>query len=169
MKTKQFKYSFFMILILSVLMISFNGCSKDDDDPVNSMTYLELHVGTKWALDDDGGVPAEALVPSYFRFVNNETKVLEGWYETPSEPNCYSYNDGINIQNGVLQITENSEQKLILKITYGSNESETFTCTIQGDILKIVYVYEEVGSSNEEYTMLFDKTKVNVDGLTLCQ
>ncbi len=54
MKAKQFKHGFFMLLILSFLMVSFNGCSKDDDDSDISQTleplnWLEEEAAHKWS------------------------------------------------------------------------------------------------------------------------
>ncbi len=170
MKTKQFKLGYFIFLILSVLLVSFNGCDKDDDnddiDDINN--FLELYVGTTWKLDDAGGVPDEEGVPTYFRVIIDSNKILESWYQVTLEPECYSYNDRINVDGGVISILENSQNKIVIRIAYGNNESETFTCTIQGDIFKIVYVYEEVGFPDEQYTMFFNKTTVDVDSLTLC-
>ncbi len=53
MKTKQFKYNFFIILILSVLMVSFNSCSNDDDN-TDLTAFLESYAGSIWKLDDSG-------------------------------------------------------------------------------------------------------------------
>ena len=161
-----------MFLILSVLMVLFIGCNKDDDndDVADITTFLELYVGTTWKLDDAGGVPADAEVPAYARFVSNENKIFEGWYQIPSEPDCYYYYyyDGINIENDVLKIVENSDDKLIVELSYGTTETETFTFTIQGDILKVNYVYEETGEPDEVDSLSFNKTTDNVDDLTLC-
>ena len=168
MKTKQFLHSFFGVFMLVIFMASFSSCSDDDDDSNNAQTYLELYEGTTWSLDDAGEIPDAEGIPAYFRFVNDANKILEGWYQIPNEPDCYYYNDGINVDNGVITITENTENKLVIKITYGSTETETFTCTIVGDLLKIVYVYEEDGEAPEGYTIYFSKTTVNVDELPLC-
>ncbi len=167
MKKKQFKHTYFMFLILSVLMVSFNGCSNDDDN-TDLTAFLESYAGSIWKLDDSGVVPAEADVPTYARFVNNESKIFESWYEILSEPVCYDYSDGINIEDGVLRLVENSGNKLIIEISYGTTETETFTFTIEGDILKINYVYEETGEPNEANTLFFNKTTDNVDDLTIC-
>ena len=167
MKKKQFKHAYFMFVILSVLMVSFNGCNNDDDN-ADITAFLESYVGTTWKLDDAGGVPAEADVPTYARFVNNENKIFESWYQIASEPVCYDYYDGINIEDGVLRLVENSGNKLIIEISYANSETETFTFTIEGDILKINYVYEETGEPNEVNTLFFNKTTDNVDDLTVC-
>ncbi len=167
MKTKQFKHGFFALLILSVLVISFNGCSNDDDNSVDSNAFLELYTGTTWALNNDGGVPVDADVPAYFRFVSDASKVLEGWYQDSNEAECYFHIKGINLGNGAMKLLENSENKLVIKITY-PDETETYTCTVQGDTVKIVMVYEEVGFPAETFTLYFDKTTVNVDALPIC-
>lgn len=169
MKTKQFKHVFFALITLLVLIVSFNGCSDDDDEtPIISKTFIELYTGTTWALIDDGEVPVEEGVPTYFRFINDASKVLEGWYENSNEADCYYYFEGINLDNGAMTLEENSENKLIIKIKY-TDESETYTCTVQGDTFKIVMVYEEVGWPAETFTIYFNKTSVNVDELLLCE
>ena len=169
MKTKQIKHVFFALIMLLVLIVSFNGCSDDDDDTtVNSKTFIELYTGTTWALNVDGGVPDEAEVPSYFRLISDNSKVLEGWYKISNEADCYYYLEGINVDRGAMTLEENSENKLIIKIVY-TDETETYTCTVQGDTFKIVMVYDEVGWPAETFTLYFDKTSVNVDELVLCE
>ncbi len=123
MKTlEQFKHVFFPFLITLVLMVSFNSCNKDDDDFSDDQTFLELYAGTTWVLNNDGGVPADAEVPTYFRFINNTNEVLEGWYQVTIDPECYYYAEGINIDNGAMTLMENSENIIIIKINY-TNES----------------------------------------------
>ncbi len=169
MKTKQFLQSFFGVFMLIIFMTSFSGCSDDDDDNDIAQTYLELYEGSTWELDDTGGVPDVESIPAYFRFVNNANIILEGWYdELADELDCYYYINGINVDSGDMSVTENSENKLVIKITYGSTETETFTCTVQGDILTIAYLYEEDGEEPEGYSINFNKTTVDVDALPLC-
>lgn len=167
MKTKHFKHLIFALSTLLVFTISFNSCSDDDDDPVISETFLEKYVGSIWILTDDGGVPDEADVPTYFRFINDANKILEGWYLDFVEAECYYHIEGINIDSGNMTLQENSQTKLVIQIVY-SDETETYTCTIQGDTLKIVMVYEEVGWPSETATLYFDKTTADVDALPLC-
>ncbi len=169
MKTKQFLHSFFGVFMLLIFMASFSGCSDDDDDINNAQTYLELYEGSTWELDDSGGVPDLESIPDYFRLVNNANKILEGWKDVlADELDCYYYINGINVDGGNMSVTENSETKLVIKITYGSTETETFTCTAQGDILTIVYLYEEDGEDPETHTIKYNKTTVDVDALPLC-
>jgi len=167
MKTKQFKQSFFTFLMLLVMIVSFNGCCDEDDETPVTKTFLELYSGTTWILSDDGGVPDDAEVPRYARLLNDKSKIFDGWYQTSNEPDCYYYYN-VSTLEGTLQIIDNSDDKLIFKMSYGTTESETFTFTIEGDTLKVISKYEEVGSAAEEYTIYFKKTAVNVDELTLC-
>lgn len=170
MKTKHFSQRLFGILTFIILMATLSGCCCDEDDNNNTKTYLELYEGTTWVIDDTGGVPDLESLPDYFRMLNNEDKILEGWKATryDNEYDCYIYLDGINVEGGNMTVTENSENKLIIKITYGSTETETFTCTVQNDILTIVYLYEEDGQSPETNTITYNKTDVDVDSLTIC-
>ena len=46
MKTKFLKHGFFYFFILLGLIVSFNGCSDDDD--ITSQIFLEKLDGTKW-------------------------------------------------------------------------------------------------------------------------
>ncbi len=163
MKTKQFTHGFFMLLILSVIMVSFNSCDKDDDND-DGITFLESYEGTKWALEDDGGIPEDHNVPDYFRVVNDSNKIIEGWYLGPE---CYYFIEGFAVV-GDQKITENSENKLVVKITYSADDTDTFTCTIQGDILKVVNVYKDAGWPDEVYNIFYNKTTVDVDSLPIC-
>ncbi len=155
-----------MFLILSVLMVSFHGCSSDDDN--GSITaFLEKYAGTTWKVADTGGA-SDAGSPTYARFVNDATKIFESWYEIPAEPVCYDYSDGVDIEDGSLTLVENSANTVIIEIDYGNNETETFTFTIQGDVLNISYVYKEPGEPDEVISLVFNKTTDNVDDLALC-
>ncbi len=166
MKTKRCIPKFFTILILLVMAVCFNSCSDDDDDSPTSKTFLETYAGTTWILNDEGGIPADADVPSYARFINDKTKIFEGWYKLSNEA-CYYYNNATAF-GGTLQIMVNTEAKLNIKIAYGNTESETLTYTVQGDTLTVVYKYEEAGFPAEEFTLYFKKTTVNLDELPLC-
>lgn len=169
MKTRQFKHLIFALSTLLVFTISFNSCSDDDDDnSSDARAFLELYEGTTWELNDDGGVVEFEEVPAYFRFVNDATNVIDGWYRVSNnEEFCYYNILGINLDNGDMTLVGKSENKIVIKITY-TDETETYTVTIQGDILTIVMVYKEEGWPAETYTLYFDKTTVNVDALPLC-
>lgn len=154
MKIKFLKHGFFYFFILLGLIVSFNGCSDDDD--ITSQTFLEKLDGTKWVyteLIDDNEFSI------YIRINNNTNKLIEQWYFV-FEDDCYYY--GYDSVSGNMEIIENSNDKLILKYT-DEGDTEIVTVTKQGETLKVV-----IQEGGEEEIIYFDKTSVNVDGLFIC-
>ena len=89
---------------------------------------MELYEGKIWLRD-------HGLDTTYIRFINNESKLLEKWTIHFDEPDCYSFTDDV-YGNEILQIIENTVDKLIFKVTYHDAASKTITITMQGEILR---------------------------------
>ena len=136
------------------------SCSKDDNTSPISKPFLELYTGTTWVRDHGKDT-------TYIRFINNESKLLEKWIFHFDEPDCYYFTDDV-YGNEILQIIENTEDKLIFKVTYHDAASKTITITMQGEILKILDIFKEVGEDDQERIFYYTKTSINVDGFTLC-
>ncbi|MEN8125772.1 MAG: hypothetical protein ABFR32_11655 [Bacteroidota bacterium] len=144
MKTKNLKHKFLFLFIVLGLTLSFNACSSDDDEP---QTFLEKYDGTIWTFSGED---------IYIRIIDNESIILEEWY---LDNDCYEH-DTLNYE--VLEIIENSTDKLIIKIT-DDGETETFTFTIEGEVLTVVIT--EVDGFE---TVSLIKTSVNVDEFEIC-
>ena len=92
MKTKSLKHYLLLFTILLSLIVSFNGCS-DDDEPI-SQTFLEKYDGTNWVNTDE--------LTIYLRLNSNTNKPIEQWVLFGD---CYYYNydfefekDGVQYQ-----------------------------------------------------------------------
>lgn len=144
MKTKNLKHKFLFLFIVLGLTLSFNACSSDDDGP---QTFLEKYDGTIWTFSGED---------IYIRIIDNESIILEEWY---LDNDCYEH-DTLNYE--VLEIIENSTDKLVIKIT-DDGETETFTFTIEGEVLTVVIT--EVDGFE---TVTLIKTSVNVDEFEIC-
>ena len=141
MKTKILKNKFLYFFILFSLTIAFTSCS--DDEP---RTFLEKYDGTTWG--DDSII---------LKFRNNTSNPIETWVLFD---NCWYY--GSIADDVEIEIVENSQDRLILKLT---NESftERVTIILEGDELKLVDVFED-----ETTTFYFGKSTVNVNDLLIC-
>ena len=143
MKTKILKHYLLLFTILLGLIVSFNGCSDDDDEP---QTFLEKYDGTIWSLCGKD---------IYIRFNDNMNKFIEEW---DGDVDCYYYS---NWDTEFIEFIKNSKDRLVIKITE-EGESETITFTVQGDVLKGVV------NDNLDELSYFNKTSVNVDGFEIC-
>lgn len=153
MKTKTifFKQRFLYLFLLLGLAISFNSC--DDDDDVNS--FLEMYANSTWQ-DSEGEL--------FLRIVNDPSILVESWeyYEE-----CYDY--GHIGEEGTVEIIENSENRLIAKVTYneeGFEFSFTITLTANNNNLTIVFESDDIEDSE---TILLISSDADVDALEECQ
>ena len=149
---KLFRKQFIYLFLLLGLAVSFNSCDDDDDD-VNS--FLEMYANSTWQ-DSEGEL--------FLRIVNNPAILVEGWeyYEE-----CYEY--WTIGEDGTLEILENSENKLIVEITYNEDGFEisfTFTLTVNGNNLTIVFESDDIEDSE---TILLISSDADVDDFEECQ
>ncbi|MBD0849738.1 hypothetical protein [Maribacter arenosus] len=159
MKKLDIKQIIKLSLLAMISIATICSCSKDDNTSPISKLFLELYTGTIW-VRDHGDV-------THIRFINNTSKILESWTNHFDEPDCY-YHHTERFESGTIQIIENSEDILIIKVTYNEIASQTLTFTIQEENLKIMEVLEEVGKDAKETIIYYDKTSVNVDAFPLC-
>lgn len=147
MKTTILKHKILYIFVLISLAISFNGCTDDNDVPIQ--TLLEKYDGTKWVNTDE--------ISFYLRLNDNTNKLVETWILFGD---CYFYS--YDLESDSVEIIENSNSKLIIRYT-DDGDITTITITIQEDVLKVF-----VQDDGETETILFDKTSVNVDAFDIC-
>ena len=147
------KIIYFLVLSLFVF-----NCSKSDDDnsPESCNTFLECNDGSTWILDYDFAVVL-------FRINDNINNLLEQWVIYDSE-DCYYYLGNTYVL--YYTITENTKDKLVLKIDDASTTS-TLTFSIVNGELKLVI---EVTANGESFqvTLVFQETTIDVDNLTIC-
>ena len=146
MKTKILKHNLLFFSIILSLIVSFNGCSDDEDDIIQQ-TWLEKYDGTRWE-DGDG---------LYWRIIDNTNTILESWYH---DGPCYWHS--IPEGNENFEIIENSTNKLVFRVVEDDN-TQTITFRVNGDTLTVLLEY-----NGRSETISFKKTAVNVDDFTLC-
>jgi hypothetical protein len=143
-------------LVLSLFVFS---CSKSDDDnsPESCNTFLECNDGSTWILDYDFAVVL-------FRINDNINNLLEQWVIYDSE-DCYYYLGNTYVL--YYTITENTKDKLVLKIDDASTTS-TLTFSIVNGELKLIVQEIFDGELSYEDTLVLQETTIDVDNLTIC-
>jgi len=147
-----------IIYILVLSLFVFN-CSKSDDDnsPESCNTFLECNDGSTWILDYDFAVVL-------FRINDNINNLLEQWVIYDSE-DCYYYLGNTYVL--YYTITENTKDKLVLKIDDASTTS-TLTFSIVNGELKLIVQEIFDGELSYEDTLVLQETTIDVDNLTIC-
>ena len=148
------KIIYFLVLSLFVF-----NCSKSDDDnsPESCNTFLECNDGSTWILDYDFAVVL-------FRINDNINNLLEQWVIYDSE-DCYYYLGNTYVL--YYTITENTKDKLVLKIDDASTTS-TLTFSIVNGELKLIVQEIFDGELSYEDTLVLQETTIDVDKLTIC-
>ena len=144
------------LFFLFLCLILFN-CSSNDDDNTNdnpSRTFLENYAGTGWLQDNN----------FFLRFINNLSAPIETWSVSTD---CYSY-ELLNLAEDNIEITENSENRLILKYGPSDGYSGTFTLTVSGNNMELEDKYESPGDSGIDI-LNFTKTLEDLDGFIKCE
>jgi len=153
----------FKVLMIAVLIISFNSCSTDDEDNiVIPQTFLEKYDGTVWLYTSD-------WVTEYLRIINNETTPFEMWDSFSDD--CFNYY--LIDLNGLLdqvEVTGNSGDIFELTITYPEmvDTSTIITVRVDGDILIMEANYYEGDELTETSYDNYERQNVDVDGFILC-
>lgn len=154
---------FLIFLIIFPFIISFTSCSDDDDDEITCSTFLECNDASKWKyVESDDGIE---LITIFLRLNNDKDNPFEIWLKFLSD--CYEYGSSDNSES-TFQIIENSKYRFIIKIIDGSDFYETWTFTVQDDILKIVIVSVDDGDQDED-TLLLNPTSENLNNLNICE
>lgn len=153
----------FKVLMIAVLIISFNSCSTDDEDNiVIPQTFLEKYDGTVWLYTSD-------WVTEYLRIINNETTPFELYHYTND---CYIYYlfDLNDLPSNQVEVTAHSEDVFELTITYPEmvDTSTIITVRVDGDILIMEANYYEGDELTETSYDNYERQNVDVDGFILC-
>ena len=149
------KFKAFGLLLLMVF--SLVSCSDDGDDDPSS--FLETNGGTVWKVEQEG-------ISIYAQINNSESNPFEIW-ATFGEGGCYIH-ESIN-DDGNVEVLENTENKLKLRVDDDVDEYTILTLTIRGDVLTVVSEYFEDGQSVEKETFPLKKTNDDPDDLPLCE
>lgn len=155
MKSKMLK---FKALALSlVLVFSLFSCSDDGDD---ADTFLEKNGGTVWSVSQSGA--------SVFAKINNSvSNPLEIWASL-GEDLCYIY-QSIKDEGIEVEILENTESTLKLRVDESDTEYSIITLTISGNLLTVKSEYYEDGELEESDIIPLQKTDENTDDLEICE
>ena len=155
MRAKMLKFKAFGLLLLMVF--SLFSCSDDGND--DASTFLETNGGTVWTISQDGA-------SIYAQINNSESNPFEFWASLGEEA-CYVH-ESIN-DEGNVEVLENTENKLEVRVDDDENEYTILTLTIRGNVLTVEFEYFEDGQSVEEETIPLQKTSDNTDDLELCE
>lgn len=153
MKTKMLGLRVFGLLAILTLFLS--SCSDDGDD---GTSFLEKHGGTTWKFSVDEGT-------IYAQINSSESNPFEIWVSLFEA--CYIY-ESIS-DTGNIQVLENNENKVVIRIDEGPSEYSLLTLSVTGDALTIQSAYYEDGVLEEEDFFILQKTSDNVDDLELCE
>lgn len=153
MKTKMLSLRVFGLL--AMLTLSLASCSDDGDD---GASFLEKHGGTTWKFSVDGGT-------IYAQINSSESNPFELWVSLFDT--CYIYESISNTGN--IEVLENKENKVVIRIDEGPSEYSLLTLSVTGDALTIQSEYYEDGILEEDDFFILQKTSDNVDDLELCE
>ena len=154
----------FKVLMIAVLIISFNSCSTDDDGDniVIPQTFLEKYDGTVWLYSNDWNT-------DYLRIINNETTPFESYHYTND---CYIYYlfDLNDLPSSQVEVTAHSEDIFELTITYPEmvDTNTIITVRVDEDILIMEANYYEGGALTETFYDNYERQNIDVDGFTIC-
>lgn len=152
MRAKMLRFKAFGLILMMVF--SFISCSDDD-----ASTFLETNGGTVWKVNQSGA-------SIYAQINNNESNPFEFW-ATFGEGGCYIH-ESIN-DEGNVEVLENTEDSLKVRIDEDENEYTILTLTVRGDILTVQSEYFEDGQSVEKEIIPLTKTSDDPDDLLLCE
>lgn len=141
--------------LLAILTLFLASCSDDGDD---GTSFLEKHGGTTWKFSVDEGT-------IYAQINSSESNPFEIWVSLFEA--CYIY-ESIS-DTGNIQVLENNENKVVIRIDEGPSEYSLLTLSVTGDALTIQSAYYEDGVLEEEDFFILQKTSDNVDDLELCE
>jgi len=156
MKSKMLKLKAFALSL--VLVMTLFSCSDDGDD---AKTFLEKNGGTVWKI-------SITEMTMYAQINNSTTNPLELWLGEDGEDSCYIYqslkDEGID-----LEIIENTESTLKLRIDESDDDYVIITLTVTGDVLTVSSEYFEDGVSEGKEIIPLQKTDENPDALPICE
>lgn len=157
MKNLIFKNKLFVVIWLIVLSFSFQSCGDDSED---LKTFLEKYGNTTWKFNE---VTAGGIL--YAKINNIQSNPFEIWISL-FDNSCFIY-ESLG-DDGTVEVLENSENKLEIKIIDNAQEYSIITLTIVGDTLTASNEDFEDGVSVDKNTFILLRTSDDVDNLELC-
>ncbi len=158
MKTLFLKHRILSILTLLVLTVSLSSCGNDDA----IKSFLQKQADTSWKF-------AEATTGQtlYARINNSEVNPLDVWFSV-IEQACFLHQKLSD--DGTIEVLENSENELKLKVVDDGNPTEygIFTLTVNGDILTVKSEFYEDDILQDQEVFILQKTSDDVDELDIC-
>lgn len=154
MKTNFLKFK--AVALSLMLAFSLFSCSDDGDD---ADSFLEKNGGTVWKISQSGA-------NIYAQINNSVSNPLELWVSF-GEDLCYIY-ESIKDGGVEVEILENTESTLKLRVDESSTEYTILTLTVTGNLLTVVSEYFEDGESVEKETIPLQKTDDDPDSLDIC-
>lgn len=142
---------FGLLMMLSCLFIA---CDDDGDD----ISFLEKHGESLWKISEGGGTV-------YAQINNSVSNPLELWASLFDA--CYIYESISGAGN--VEVLENTENKLVLRIDEGTNDYAILSLTVIGEILTVKSDYYEDGSLDESETIALKSSSDDVNELELCE
>ncbi len=142
---------------LIVLTFSLQSCSDDNEDLI---TFLEKYDNTAWKFTDvtTGGI-------LYAKINNIQNNPFEIWLSL-FRNSCFIY-EGL-ADDGTVEVLENLENKLEIKIIDNPQEYSIITLTIIGDTLTATNEDFEEGISVDKNTFILLRTSDDLDNLKIC-
>jgi hypothetical protein len=157
MKTLFLKHKIISFFLIISLAVSFNGCGSDSDE---RLTFLENHADSEWKFSDDN-----IGVTLYVKINNSQTSPFEFWISILDEL-CYIH-ESID-DDGNVEILENTENKLVVKIIDNPDEYSIITLTVSGTILTVMSENFEDGVLEDTDLFILSKTSDNLEDLEIC-
>jgi hypothetical protein len=151
MKATQLKLKVFGLL--AMLTLSLVSCSDDG----KSADFWEKNGGTTWKYAESGGT-------IYARINSSESNPIEVWASLFDA--CYIYETFASA--GDVEVLENKEHKVVIRIDESDTEYTILEMRISGDVLTIASEIYEDGALSEDEVFILVRTTDDVDNLELC-
>ena len=145
--------------LLTMMALALFSCSDDDDNDA-SKSFLEKHGGTVWKFEEP--VSGAAI---FAQINNSEANPFEIWISF--DGTCFFYESITDTGN--IEVLENTENKVVIRIDEGATEYSILQLTVTGDVLAVNSKFYEDGQLEDDETFVLQKTSDNPDDLVLCE
>ncbi len=143
--------------LFTMMALALFSCSDDDNDVEKS--FLEKHGGSVWKFEEP--VSGAAI---YAQINNTESNPFEIWISF--DGNCFIYESIIDAGN--VEVLENTENKVVIRIDEGPSEYSILQLTVTGDVLAVNSKFYEDGQLEDDETFVLQRTNENPDDLVEC-
>lgn len=145
-------------LLLIFLLVNLQACSEDGTEDLK--TFLETYDDTSWKFTDSntGGI-------LYAKINNNLTNPFEIWLSFFKD-SCFIYQSLED--DGTIEVIENSESKLEIKIVDNAQEYSIITLMIVGNTLTATNEDYEDGALVDKNIFILLKTSDDLSNLEIC-